>query len=163
MWKGYRQTHRQTMDNRPLVKLTLVNLTLNNININLWTIKVCLFSWRFFSNQKLITNYRRHHYRWKATNVDLYSTPMAIMQWGFFTLPHRLWHGTSVCNGHLQGPVTLIPFVERITVDLLLPVFTVKVFLGWLGFEHPTLACEANALIRYKKGIYKDTYVCTYS
>ena len=35
--------------------------------------------------------------------------------------------------------------------------------LSRLGFEHLTLECEDNALIRYKKGIYKDTYVCTYS
>ena len=30
---------------------------------------------------------------------------MAIEQWGFFSVPHPLWHGASVYNGHLRGLV----------------------------------------------------------
>ena len=34
-------------------------------------------------------------------------------QWGFFSVPHILWHGASVYNGHLRGPIklTLLPSV----------------------------------------------------
>ena len=37
---------------------------------------------------------------------------------------HLLRHGPTVYNGHLRGPVTLTPNAERLTVELLLPVFT---------------------------------------
>ena len=33
----------------------------------------------------------------------------SFQQWGFFSVPHLLWHGASVYNGHLPGPVTLSP------------------------------------------------------
>ena len=37
----------------------------------------------------------------------LCSAHMAIEQWGSFSVPHILWHGASVYNGHLRRPVTL--------------------------------------------------------
>ena len=46
-----------------------------------------------------------------------------IEQWWFFSIPHLLWHVTSVCNSHLRGPVTLVTWA----VELSLPVFTAKV------------------------------------
>ena len=49
---------------------------------------------------------------------------MAIEQWGFFNMPHLLWHWPTLYNGHLRGPVTLTPFAERLAVELSLPVFT---------------------------------------
>ena len=33
-------------------------------------------------------------------------------------------HEASVTNGHLRGPVTLIPYAERLAVELSLPIFT---------------------------------------
>ena len=33
---------------------------------------------------------------WRAANFDLCSALMAIEQWGFFCVPHLLWHGASV-------------------------------------------------------------------
>ena len=38
--------------------------------------------------------------------------------WGFFSVPHLLWHGSLVCNGHLRGPVTLAPVAKRLAVEL---------------------------------------------
>ena len=55
-----------------------------------------------------------HHYRWEAPNFDLGSTPMYIEQWDFSNV-HLLWHGASVYNGHLRGPVTLIHVAETVT------------------------------------------------
>ena len=67
--------------------------------------------------------WRRHHYRWRAANFYLCLALMAIEQWGFFSVPHLVWHGASVYNDHLRRPVTLTLIAER---------------LSRLGFEHPT-------------------------
>ena len=61
--------------------------------------------------------WRRHHYRQRAVNFDLCSALMAIEQWGFFSVPHLLWHRTSLYNGHLRGPVKLTSVAERLAVD----------------------------------------------
>ena len=63
---------------------------------------------------------------------DLCSTLMAVVQWGSLGVPHLLWHGTFVYNGHLRGPVILTPNAERLAVELSLLVLTIY----W--FEHPT-------------------------
>ena len=62
----------------------------------------------------------------KGSNFDLCWTLMAIEQWGFFSVPHLLWHGASVYNGHLRGPVTLTPIAERLAVELSLPVLQLR-------------------------------------
>ena len=49
---------------------------------------------------------------------------MAIEQWRCLSVLHLLWHGASVYNDHLRGPVTLTPIAERLAVELTLPVFT---------------------------------------
>ena len=54
------------------------------------------------------------HYRWRAGNFDLCSALMATEQWGFFSVPNLLWHGTFVYNGHLRGPVTLVPIAKHL-------------------------------------------------
>ena len=52
----------------------------------------------------------RHHYnRRRAANFDLYSALMAMEQWGFFSMPHLLWHGIS---GVVVGLVPLTPDEE---------------------------------------------------
>ena len=51
----------------------------------------------------------------------------------------------SIYNGHLRGPVTRTPIVERLAVELSLPVFTTYVCHGWDSNIHFS-ACEANAL-----------------
>ena len=37
--------------------------------------------------------WRCRHYRWRTTSCDLHSTLMAIEHWGFYSMPHLLWHG----------------------------------------------------------------------
>ena len=66
---------------------------------------------------------------------------MAIEQWWFFSVPHLriLWHGTSVYNGHLRGPVTLTPIAARLAV-LSLPVVRLR------SSNTQSSACAANAL-----------------
>ena len=60
--------------------------------------------------------WRRHHCRWRAANFDLCSALMTIEQWGFFNVPHLLWHEPTVYNGHLRGPVTISPVSERLAI-----------------------------------------------
>ena len=81
--------------------------------------------------------WRRHHDRWRAANFGLCPALVAIEQWGFFSVPHLLWHWISVYNSHLQETVTLTPIAERLTVELSLPVITT--------YTQPT-AYGANAL-----------------
>ena len=72
-----------------------------------------------------------HNYRWMDANFDLCSALMAIEQWGFFSVPHLLWHGH--------------PFIMVISED---PWHLYLLPSGWqwswhdlglwrLGFEHP--------------------------
>ena len=89
--------------------------------------------------------WRRHQCRWKATKFDLSSALMTIEKWGFFEVPHLLWHGSTLYNSHLRGPVTLTPVAELLAVELSLPVFTTS-GLSRAVIEPRSPACEANAL-----------------
>ena len=55
-------------------------------------------------------------------------------------MPHFLWHGASVNNGNLRGPVTLTPIAERLEVEISVSVFDLG--LSRLGFEHPTFCMQ---------------------
>ena len=66
--------------------------------------------------------------------------------WGSFSVPHLRWHGASVYNGRLRGPVTFAPVAERLAVELSLPVFTTKICRGWDSNTQPS-AFGTNALI----------------
>ena len=131
------------------------------------------FGWLFggfvpLENFSLI--WRLHHYRWRAVNFYLCSALMATEQWGFFYVPHLLWHGASVYSSHLRrymaeifplrrimlsnqsirGTVTLTPIAERLAVELSLHVFC-DLGLARLGFEYPTsrLRGECSKLLRH--------------
>ena len=43
---------------------------------------------------------------------------MDIEQWGFFSVPHLLWHEANIYIGHLWDPVPLTPVAERFAVEL---------------------------------------------
>jgi hypothetical protein len=49
--------------------------------------------------------WRRHHERWRAAKFrPIWSALKAFEQGGFFTMPHLLWHGTSVFSVSSDGP-----------------------------------------------------------
>ena len=87
---------------------------------------VCLFV-IYCPIQNFFPHIETSHLPWKAANLDLRSALMAIEQWRFFSVPHLLWHGTSVYNDHLREHVTLTHIAKRLAVELSLPVFTSKV------------------------------------
>ena len=70
---------------------------------------------------------------------------MAIEQWGFLSVPLLLWHGASVYNGHLRGPVTLTPITENLAVELSLPILKAYVCRGWDSNTQPS-TCGAGKI-----------------
>ena len=85
-----------------------------------WYLFVCLGYIFQLKNYSLILSV----YRWRAATFDICSALMVIEHLRFFSVPHLLWHGASVYNGHLRGPVTLTPTAELLAVELTLPVLT---------------------------------------
>ena len=95
------------------------------VAITTWPAHV-LFLWGFSSHS------RSFHSNGDVTVTGEGLALMAIKQWGFFSVPHLLWHGASIYNGHLRGPVTFAPIAKRLPVELSLPVFTTYVCRGWI-------------------------------
>ena len=128
----------------------------------MFTSIVCLFGFVFLGgglsshsrNSSLI--WRRHHYRWRAANFYLFSALMAIEQWRFFSVPHLLWHGASVYNGHIRGPVTLT-YCRAFSSGA---VTSCSVCRGWDSKTQP-FACGANALTRFATAAMKQLKFCT--
>ena len=62
-------------------------------------------------------------------------------QWGFFSpfisVPHLLWHGATVYNGHLRRPVTLTLNANRLALELLIPDLMTQGFRGWESNNQP--------------------------
>ena len=78
---------------------------------------VCLGVFVPLENFSLI--WRRRHYLWRTTNFDLYSAVITIEQWGFFSVPHLLWHGPTnimVISEDLWHS-HLLPIVWRILAE----------------------------------------------
>ena len=92
---------------------TQTNIRTNHypIFINQYMYMFCLFG-VYHPTREFYTNIET------SANFDLRWTLM------LFSVPHLLWHGTSVYNSHLRGPVTLSPITERLAVELSLSVFT---------------------------------------
>ena len=117
----------------------------------------------FVPLENFLLVWRRHHYRGRATNFDLISVLMVIEQWGFFNVPHLLWHKPTLYNCHLRGPVTLTPVAERLAVELSLPVFNSSVCCGWdsntqpSSFRTDALNDCANAAVVTSHNVYTNT------
>ena len=107
--------------------------------------------------------WRRHHCRRMPENDSKY-WPMlgthGLEQWGFFSVPHPLWHGASVHNGTLRGPMA--PIAERLAVELSLPVYTTWVCRGLDSNTQPS-ACGANALSHCATAAVHLIYIYTYT
>ena len=88
-----------------------------------------MFVWGFFCpTREFFILIECHPYRWRAAKFDLCSALMAIEQWEIFSVPHLLWHGTSIYTGHLRDLVTVAPVAKGLAGKLSLPVLTTRVF-----------------------------------
>ena len=95
---------------------------------------ISLFVWGFPSHSRFFHLFGRVTITgegWQTTSFDLYSALMAIEQWGFFNVPHLLWHKPSLYQGHLQGPVTITFVAERLALELSRPVLTTLLCPNW--------------------------------
>ena len=86
----------------------------------------------------------------------LFSALMAIEHWGFFSVPHLVWHGASLYNGHIREHVTLTPIAEPLAVELPLPIFTTYVCHGW-DSNTQLSACGAHALTDCATIVYYES------
>ena len=97
---------------------------------------VCLFVFSrsppFFTHVETST----FIYRWRAANFDLCSA--ATEQWRFFSVPHLLWHGASIYNGHLLGHRTrdIYTYCRALSSGADTTCFY-DLGLSRQGFEHP--------------------------
>ena len=98
--------------------------------------------------------------RWRAANFDLCSALMAIEQWGFFSVPHLLWHGASVYNGHLRGTITHNYCRAFGSGDVTTCCYDLG--LSRLGFELPTLRLrgERSNRLRHRRGFFHHATYC---
>ena len=62
-----------------------------------------------------------------------------------YSVPHLLWHGASVYNGHFRRPLTFTTIAERLAVELSLTVLTTRSVAAWIRTPSIPLA-GANAL-----------------
>ena len=63
-----------------------------------------------------------------------------------FSVPHSQWHGASVYNGLIRGPVTLTAIAELLAEELSLPVNTCfyDLRLSRLRFQHHTFCVRGE-------------------
>ena len=86
----------------------------------------------------------------KCESFYLYSALIAIEKWGFFSVPHLLWLGASVYNGHLRGSVTLTLYCRAFCSGAVTTwLFFFYLSLSWLGFEHPTFRMRGSDLTHF--------------
>ena len=109
---------------------------------------VCL--WFFVQSENFSLIWRRHNYWWKAANFDLCSALIAIEQWGFFSVPHLLWHGASsprTRDTHTNWSAFCTGAVSTCFYDL---------GLSRLGFEHPTFSLRdaRSNWLRHRRGSF---------
>ena len=80
----------------------------------------CLFIWSLSSHSRFFHSYEDVTIIGEGLHffLPMFGTHGSEKQWGFFNVPHLLWHGPTLCNGHLRGPVTLTPVAKRLAVEL---------------------------------------------
>ena len=78
-----------------------------------------------------------------------------------FSVPHLLWHRTSIYNDHLRGHMTNTHSAKHSAVELSLPAWMTKVYLGWDSNTQPS-ACGVDALTHCATSAAKTTHRNTY-
>ena len=125
----------------------------NKVQMKLNTNPVCLFVWSFSSQSRIFHSFGDDHCRWTAAHFDVCSVLISVEQWGFFNVPHLLWNGASVYNGHLQWPVALTTLCRAFGSGAVTSCFN-DLGLSQLGFEHPTFRMwgERSYQLRHRSG-----------
>ena len=100
---------------------------------------ICLFVYLFFGGLTSDSRIFHSFLPVKYANFELCSALMTIAQWGFFSLPHLLWHETSISEAPWY--LHLLPSVwqEAITTCFY------DLGLSGLGFDHPTFRMRSES------------------
>ena len=94
-------------------------------------------------------------YQWRTSNFDLYSAPMAIEQWEFFSKPHLVWHRAPFIMVISENPwhSHLLPRVWQGSCHYLF----YDLSLLRLEFEHRTFRMQGERSNRLRhRGGYSD-------
>ena len=116
----------------------------------IYRILFCLFACCFVRLENFSLIWRSHQYRWKAADFDLCSALMAIEQWGIFSLPYLMGHGTSVYNGHLAPRTRDTCTYCRAFSSGDVPTGIYDLDLSRLGFEHATFRMRGERTNRQR-------------
>ena len=82
---------------------------------------------------------RCHHFRWSDAHIDLRLALMACYQWEFLTVPHLLWHVTSVFRV-ISDTHDIQPCCQGFGTCFL------ELCALQLGFNHPTFNILTNCI-----------------
>ena len=100
----------------------------------------------------------RHTHKKRASTVKLPSAFMTIVRWWFCSMPHLLWHGASINNGHLRTNNTHIccwAFGSRAVATRFYDLD-----LSRIKFKHPTFKMRSELFKLLSEGhgvnIYND-------
>ena len=107
-------------------KHELLKFPCRQIEIKIRSIKRCSFVWVFLSSWRTFPSYG---------DVTIYGEGLQIFTWrtrhpwpssseGSLACHKKMWHGTSLYNGHLRGLMTLTPVAECLAVERSLAVLT---------------------------------------
>ena len=98
---------------------------------------VCLFVWGLSSHSRLFHSYGDVTIIGEGLQILTYARHSWPVSSKFFIVPHLLWHGVSVYNDHIRGPVTLTHIAELQAVELSLPFLRLRSVVA--GIRTPNL------------------------
>ena len=130
---SFNSTHSHLLLNNHLANF---NQSCQNSSLGLFVyLFVCLWFYIQIENFSFIS--KSHHYWLRAENFDLCSALMTIEQWGFFSVPHILWHGASVYSDNFWGLYDTHICCQAFDSRTVTTCFY-DLGLSRLGFQHPS-------------------------
>ena len=128
---------------------------------------VCLFVWGFSSNSRIFYSYGDATNTGEGLQILTYARHSWPLSSEGLSVPHLLRHGTSIYNGHVGGPVTLIHYYRAFGSGAVTTCFY-NLCLSRPGFEHPTFHLRGERFnSRNRRGVNTCilltwTYTCIY-
>ena len=82
---------------------------------------LCLFVCSYRSHSRIFHSYGDVTVIDQKLQILTYFRHSGPLSSELFSVSHLQWHRSTVYNGHLRGPMTLVPVAERLTVKLSRP------------------------------------------
>ena len=113
-----------------------------------------LFVWSFSSHSRIVHTFADITIVGEGLHILTYARHLWPLSSEFFSVPHLLWHGASVYNGHLRRPVALIPNAERLAVELSIIVLRVRSVAAGIRSPNPPLVGRTLLEPQWHRNIY---------